>query len=292
MMKSLQLTSMVASTAVVLACVMGMADVAQANSLDQIKKSGTIRIAVANEIPYGYMKGDTAVGLGPSVAKKVLAQMGINKIKWTVIPFGSLIPSLKADRVDMVAASQAVQPQRCSQVAYSQPNTTYGEGLLVKKGNPQNIHSYDDFVNNPKLKMGIVTGADQLGFAQKMHFKSSQIVTLRANADAPAAVATGRIDAYAGTQLTVANLAKKSSRTEQAEPFKDPVIDGKTTRSWGGFTFAKGNDELRKAFDSKLAAFQKTNDWKQVLMKYGLDKQSIEDVHKKTLKELCAKSDA
>lgn len=292
MMKSLRLTSMAAGTAVALACVVGATGTAQANSLQQIKKSGTIRIAVANEIPYGYMKGDTAVGLGPSVAKKVLAEMGINKIKWTVIPFGSLIPSIKADRVDMVASSQAVKPMRCSQVAYSEPNTTYGEGLLVKKGNPQNIHSYDDFVNNSKLKMGIVTGADQLGFAQKMHFKSAQIVTLRANADAPAAVATGRIDAYAGTQLTVANLAKKSGRTEQAEPFTDPVIDGKTTRSWGGFTFAKGNDSLRQAFDAKLAAFQKTDEWRQILMKYGLDKQSIDDVHKKTLKQLCAKPDA
>jgi len=170
---------------------------APAASLQQIKDSGSIRIATANEIPYGYMEGDTAVGLGPSVAKKVLAEMGITDIDWTVTPFGSLIPSLKADRVDMVAASQAFQPQRCSQVDYSRLNSTYGEGLLVKKGNPEDIHGYDSFVNDSSLKFGIVSGANQLGFAQKLGMDSGQIVSLGAAADATSAVATGRIDALA-----------------------------------------------------------------------------------------------
>lgn len=260
---------------------------APAASLQQIKDSGSIRIATANEIPYGYMEGDTAVGLGPSVAKKVLAEMGITDIDWTVTPFGSLIPSLKADRVDMVAASQAFQPQRCSQVDYSRPNSTYGEGLLVKKSNPEDIHGYDSFVNDSSLKFGIVSGANQLGFAQKLGMDSGQIVSLGAAADATSAVATGRIDAYAATQLTVARLAKKSGRVEQALPFTDPVIDGEAQRSWGGFTFAKGNDELRKAFNAKLEAFQ-TDEWRDILKKYGLDKDSIDKVSARTTEQLCS----
>lgn len=288
MMKSMRLTSMAASAAIALACVAGMAGTAQARTLKQIKQSGTIRIAIANEIPYGFMQGDTAVGLGPSVAKHVLKEMGVKHIKWTVVPFGSLIPSLKADRVDMVAASQAIQPQRCTQVDYSIPNSTYGEGVLVKKGNPDNIHGYDAFVKNHNLKFGIVSGANQLGFAQKSGIKSDQIVSLRANSDAISAVTSGRINGYAATQLTVAMLAKKSSRVEQALPFKDPVIDGKPQRSWGGFTFAKGNDALRKAFDKKLAAYQKTDAWKQTMKKYGLDEGSIEKVFNKTTQQLCS----
>lgn len=288
MMKSLRLTSMTAGAAIALACVVGATGTAQARTLEQIKQSGTIRIAIANEIPYGFMQGDTAVGLGPSVAKHVLKEMGINNIKWTVVPFGSLIPSLKADRVDMVAASQAIQPQRCSQVDFSTPNSTYGEGVLVKKGNPKDIHSYEAFVKNPDLKFGIVSGANQLGFAQKSGIKSNQIISLRANSDAISAVTAGRVDGYAATEFTVALLAKKSSRVEAAQPFKDPVIDGKPQRSWGAFSFAKGNDALRKAFNAKLSAYHKTDDWRNTMAKYGMNKTSIDKVSAKTTEQLCS----
>jgi len=269
---------------------LGLAGTPWAGTLQQIKKRGYIRIAVANEIPYGYMNSKgKAEGFGPTVAEHVLKEMGITDIQWTVVPFGSLIPSLKADRVDMVAASQAILPQRCTQVNYSIPNTTYGEGLMVKKGNPKNIHGYKDFVKNRNLKMGIVSGADQLEFAHKVGIKDSQIVTLRANTDAASAVASGRIDAYAGTQLTVVRLAKKSSRVQPADPFQDPIINGHPVRSWGGFTFNKKDTKLRKEFDKHLAAFQKKPQWRQILSHYGLDKHSIDEVHKKTTKELCSK---
>lgn len=269
---------------------LGLTATASAGTLQQIKHRGYIRIAVANEIPYGFMNSKgKAEGFGPTVAEHVLKEMGITDIQWTVMPFGSLIPALKADRVDMVAASQAILPQRCSQVAYSIPNTTYGEGLMVKKGNPENIHGYKDFVKNHKLKMGIVSGADQLEFAHKVGIPDSQIVMLRANTDAASAVASGRIDAYAGTQLTVVRLAKKSSKVEPANPFHDPIINGKPERSWGGFTFNKKDSSLRNEFDKHLAAFQKTAKWKHILSHFGLDHHSIAEVHKKTTKELCSK---
>jgi polar amino acid transport system substrate-binding protein len=214
--------------------------------------------------------------------------MGITNIQWTVMPYGSLIPALKADRVDIVASSLAVLPHRCTQVAYSIPNTTYGEGLMVKKGNPKNIHGYKVFVKNHNLKMGIVSGADQLDFAHAVGIPDSQLVMLNANTDAVSAVASGRIDAYAATQFTVVRLAKKSPRVQPAEPFHNPIVNGESVRSWGAFAFKKGNNSLRKAFDKHLAAFQKTPKWQHILHHFGMDQHSINMVHKKTIKQLCS----
>lgn len=268
---------------------LGLSLMASAGTLKSIKKRGYIRIAVANEIPYGYVtsNGD-ARGFGPDIARAVLKRMGITDIQWTVTEFGSLIPALKANRVDIVAASQNILPARCQQVNFSEPNTSYGEALLVKKGNPENIHGYPDFVKNHKLKMGIVSGADQLDFAQAIGIPSDQLVMLAANTDAVSAVATGRIDAYAATQLTVRRLAMKSNRVEAAEPFHDPIIHGKPIRSWGGFTFNKHDTALLKAFDKNLAAVQKTPFWTKTLKHYGLDQHSINMVHKYTTADLCA----
>jgi len=261
---------------------------ANAVTLQQIKDRGYIQVAVANEIPYGYVNASgEAIGIAPSVAKKVLKKMGITDIQWVVTPFGSLIPGLKAGRFDMVAASQAILPQRCQQVLYSKPNSSYGEGLLVKSGNPDGIHGYMDFKNNPKLKMAIMSGADQLDFAHDMGIPDSQLVTITSNSDAPSAVSAGRADAYAATGLTVERLAKKDKRVAAAEPFQDPVVKGKAVRSWGGFTFAKDSKAFRDEYTRELAAYQKSADYRKTLKSFGLSDHDIDQALAKTTEELC-----
>src|SRR5690554_7443906 len=120
-----------------------------AASLEEIKQRGQIRIAVANEIPYGYVDlNGEAKGAGPDVARQIMKQLGIDKIEWITTSFSSLIPGLRADHFDMVAAEMAILPERCKQVLFSEPNTSYGEGLLVAEGNPHDLHSYQDFAES------------------------------------------------------------------------------------------------------------------------------------------------
>ena len=149
-----------------------------AASLEEIQENGYIRIAVANEIPYGYITPDNqAKGAGPDIAKLIMDKLGIKEIRWVTTNFGSLIPGLKADRFDMVAAEMAILPQRCAEVHFSEPNTSYGEGLLVAKGNPDNLHKYEDFSDNT-LKVAIMAGADQLEMMQALKVDDSRMVTM------------------------------------------------------------------------------------------------------------------
>ncbi|MGO3125683.1 MAG: ectoine/hydroxyectoine ABC transporter substrate-binding protein EhuB, partial [Advenella sp.] len=201
--------------------------------------------------------------------------------------FSSLIPGLKADQFDMVAAEMAILPQRCQQVAFSEPNSSYGEGLLVAEGNPDNLHKYEDFSKSDK-KIAIMAGADQLEMLQKLGVDDSRMVTISNNADAISTVSTGRAAAYAATSLTVSELANKSDKVEPAEKFEDPVIDGKPARSWGGFTFDQGSDDLRKAVNEELTKFKKTPEWKKILTTYGFSEHDLEESTKQTTEQLCA----
>src|ERR1700744_5742038 len=207
---------------------LGLAASAHAAELSQIKKDGYIRGASANEVPYSFMdENGAAKGIGPDVAAAVLKSMGVGEIDWSVTPFGSLIPGLKAKRFDFVAAEQNILPDRCKQVQFTTPNSSYGEGLLVPKGNPKKLHSYDDIKKDPSLKVAIVSGADQLDFFHGVGIPDSQIVMIQANADALSTIQTGRADAYAATELTLAQLIKAGGTgVEQAEPFSDPIIKG------------------------------------------------------------------
>ncbi|HCW93627.1 MAG TPA: ectoine/hydroxyectoine ABC transporter substrate-binding protein EhuB, partial [Flexistipes sinusarabici] len=70
-------------------------------TLQEIKERGYVRVATANEIPYGYVDASgNAMGAGPEVARAVLKRMGIEDIQWVVTSFSSLIPGLKANRFD------------------------------------------------------------------------------------------------------------------------------------------------------------------------------------------------
>ena len=271
----------------VLAMAMGSTAVSAA-TLEEIQESGTIRIAVANEIPYGYVDpSGEAKGAGPDVAKHIVEQLGIENIEWVTAEFSGLIPGLQADRFDMVAAEMAILPQRCEQVIYSEPNTSYGEGLLVAAGNPKDIHAYSDFAEGD-LKVAIMAGADQLEMLQALGVPEENMVTISSNADAISTVSTGRADAYAATGLTASELAGQSNAVEVAGEFTDPVIDGEEVRSWGGFTFAQGSESLRDAVNAELAEFKETDEWRDILTSYGFTEADVEGSFTHTTAELCA----
>ena len=70
--------------------------------------------------------------------------------------------------------------------------------------------------------------------------------------------------------------------------FTDPVIEGKSVRSYGGFDFRPDDKDLYKAFNTALIAFKKTDDYKKILMTYGLSAESVEAARSKSTEDLCA----
>ena len=261
---------------------------AAALTVEEVKEQGYIRAATANEVPYSYMQPDgTSAGIGPDVANQVLKSMGIEEVNWTVTPFGTLIPGLKARRYDFVAAEQNISPERCKQVAFTEPNSSYGEGLLVKKGNPKGLTTYADIAKDPSLTVAVVSGANNVDFLRAVGVKDDQIVFIQANADAIPTVQS-RVDAYAATELTVSELAKDQDQVEQVSPFTDPVVNDQPVRNYGGFAFRPEDKELRDAFNAALVEFRQTDEYKAILANYGLSEQSIAAAADKRVADLSA----
>jgi polar amino acid transport system substrate-binding protein len=261
---------------------------AQALTLEEVKSAGYIQGATANEVPYGYMKEDgSAAGIGPDVAIAVLKRMGVNEVNWTVTPFGTLIPGLKARRFAFAAAEQNISPERCKQVAFTEPNSSYGEGLLVKRGNPKKLTTYADIAKDPTLKVAVVSGANNIDFLRAVGVKDNQIIIIQANADALSTVQT-RADAYAATELTVSKLVEGGKDVEQVKPFTDPIVNGKPVRNYGGFAFRPEDKDLYAAFNKALVEFRATDDYKKILVSYGLSAESIKAAAGKNVADLCA----
>lgn len=265
------------------------AGAAVAATLDEIRDRGTIRIAIADEEPYGFLdENGEARGPGPDVARYVMNELGIGNIEWVVTDFGDLIPGLQEGRFDMAAAEMAILPERCEKVIYSEPNTTYGEGLLVKAGNPRGIRGYDDFRLNDDYRIAIMAGANQRDFLKASGVSEDQIVPIERNVEAVEVIANGKADAYAATSLTVNGLARDNQQVEAARNFVDPVIDGREVRSWGGFAFNRDSTDLRDAVNEVLVPYKYTDEWEDTLTRYGFSKLDVLNSFKYDTARLCS----
>jgi polar amino acid transport system substrate-binding protein len=258
------------------------------DALSKYQKSKTITIGFANEIPYGYKDANGELkGEAPTVALAILKKLGITNVKAVVTEFGSLIPGLKAGRFDMISAGMYITPKRCRQVLFSNPTYAIGESFLVKKGNPKNLHSFEDVAKNDSIKLGVMAGAIESTYAKKTGIKRSQTINFPDYPSGLAALKTGRIDALAGTHLTMLELAKKEASVQQALPFKDPIIEGKEVKGYGAFGFRKNEPSMKKAFDKELAKYLGTKEHIEAVSVYGFGKATL--TNGKTSQELCGK---
>jgi polar amino acid transport system substrate-binding protein len=248
-------------------------------TLQRIKRTGVIRIGYANEAPYAYVDPETGklTGESPEVLRHVVKSMGIEKMEGVLTEFGSLIPGLRAGRFDVIAAGMYITPERAAEISFSNPTYSIGEGFIVQKGNPLNLHSYEDLVNNSKARLGVVAGAIEQQYAKALKVPSDRLVVFP---DAPSAVAgviSGRIEAYGGTSLTVRNMLKKADndRLELADPFTDPVIEGKAARGYGAFGIRKEDEQLRDEINKQLAAFIGTPEHLALVKPLGFTKGEL-----------------
>lgn len=261
---------------------------AQAQStLEEAQSSGSIRIGFANEAPFGYqnIEGELT-GEAPEVAKAVLERMGITEVEGVLTEFGSLIPGLQAGRFDMIAAGMYITPARCEQILFSEPSYAIGEAFAVAEGNPEDLHSYQDFVDNPDLQMGVMAGAVQVGYAEALGIPQDQLVVFPDGPSAVAGVRTGRVDAYAGTALTIQDLVGKNPEgVERAMPFENPVIGGEEILGYGAFGFRKEDEAFRDAFNEVLLEFRGSPEHLALVEPFGFTETEMPE---KTTEELCA----
>lgn len=286
-LSSVSIGSVTAAFSLAFVAVTVVPAVSQADDLQEIRARGFVRGVTANEQPYGYIDPTgKAAGIGPDVATAVLSKLGIEKIEWTVVAFDGLIPGVKANRFDFSAAEQAIRPERCKQVAFSDTTSSYTVGLLVKAGNPKKLHGLEDVAANPGTKLAQMAGAVEL-LADEYKIPRSDRVYIQTASDAIPSLVAGRADAYIATELTVAGLAKLSGDVEAAESKSAPMLGGKPYRNYGAFTFRPEDKELIAAFNTALGEFKKTDEYEKILLSYGLTKPSVEAAREGSTESLC-----
>lgn len=227
-------------------------------TLERIRRTGVARVGFANEAPYAFVGDDGGLtGEAPEIARHILQGLGVGRIEGVLTEFGSLIPGLKAGRFDLIAAGMYITPERCGEIAFSEPTYSIGEAFIVAAENPLDLHSYEDVAANADATLGVVAGTVERNYARLLGIPDDRVVVFPDPPSAIAGVAAGRVDAYAGTRLTIRDLLSKSSGDAlvMASPFHEPSVDGEVLRGYGAFGFRPEDGELLRAFNRALEAF-------------------------------------
>lgn len=253
-------------------------------TLEKAKAAGYIRVGFANEAPFGFATADGKLtGESPEVVKAVLNKMGIAQVDGVLTEFGSLIPGLQAGRFDIIAAGMFVNPKRCEQINFSEPTYGIGQAFLVKAGNPKGLKDYASIAGNGDLKLAVMAGAVESGYAKDSGVKQAQLVVLPDQSSLVKAVQAGRADAAALTALSIADMASKNDGVQSTEPFG--TVAGKSVVGHGAVGFRKADKALFEAFNAELKKFIGSDEHIKLVTPFGFGKGFLPA---KTTAELCS----
>jgi len=244
--------------------------------LSNARSSGTIKIGIAGEEPYGFTDlSGKVTGESPEVARAVLQAMGVKDVTAQQVDFGSLIPGLNAKQFDMVCAGMNITAARCQQAAFSIPDYTALTAFLVKAGNPTGVATFDD-VAKKNLRLAVLGAAVEQGYATDAGVPAGNITTFPGQNELLQAVAAGRVDAAALTDISLKWLAGKNPQAGvMVTTGFTPKVKSASVVSAGGFVFRTADADLKTAFDTELGTLQKSGKWVEIARPFGFSDANL-----------------
>jgi polar amino acid transport system substrate-binding protein len=256
------------------------AEVEEQSTLERAIERGFIRVAIANEPPYtSVTAGGEVTGAEPDVARAVFQRLGIDDIQGTVTPYASMIPGLQADRWDAVTAGLFMNPERCEQVAYSEPVIVSTESFAVPSGNPESILTIQNLLDNSDLSVAALAGAYEENLLLEAGVPEAQLVPVQDARSGMEAVESGRANAFMLPTLSLNDIAPDHPSLEITSFIEDVPPAG------SGIAFRPEDSDLRDAYNAEPIEFRKTDEFREIMNGWGFDPDAGAAT---SMEELCA----
>lgn len=255
-----------------LAIISGVAALWQDRSLTRLREKGVIRIGYAVEAPYAFLKGGGRVtGESPEVARRIVARLGLGRVEWCQMEFGSLLAGLESGRFDVVAAGMFITPERARRVAFSEPTFHVQQGLLVARGNPRQLHAYEQAQAQAEIRVAAIWGSVEEALLRRLGVPEARLIRVPDALAGRVAVESGVADALALSSPTIQWMAlqEQLGKTEMARPFVPAELARRERLGYGGFVFRKRDRQLQSAWNAELRAFIGSPEHRQLLAEFG-----------------------
>lgn len=223
------------------------AHAAQADQLDDIRKAGKVRVAIAIGTPlFSYADADLQpTGSDVETAKLLAQDLGV-KLEIVPITTAARIPTLQAQRADLVISSLSITEERAKVVDFSIPYSA----ITIMVGAPKDmkIASYADLAGK-RIGLTRATTNDTLTTKEA---KGAEIMRYEDDATLITSVVTGQVDIFSSTPSNMGEINKRAAGKNFEMKFSQ--LD-----SGLGITMNKGEPKLKEWI----------NDWVSTNLKNG-----------------------
>ncbi|RWQ13515.1 ectoine/hydroxyectoine ABC transporter substrate-binding protein EhuB [Mesorhizobium sp.] len=250
-----------------------MAGSASAQSLlEKIRNGDAIRLGFTNEPPGAYPgENNEPLGLVNAMTLDILKRMGTTKVEAVVTEWGSLIPGLQAGRFDIITGGMYIKPERCRNVLFSEPIATAKDALIVPKGNPEGLHSYED-VRDKGLTLATGAGYTAVKVAQDLGIADDKIMQVAGPPEIVQAVKAGRAAAGGFDYMIATRFVGKDQSVELADPYTSPV-----SSDYPAIAFPLTDQAAVDAFNAVLKDYLGSDEMMASVGEYGYGKGNLPD---------------
>lgn len=247
---------------------------------DAVRGSGhhTLRALYAIEPPFAFIdRNGRVTGEAPEVLRVVARKAGYSDVEFVHAEFVHLLHDLQAGRADVVAAGMFVTPERARRVRFTRPTARVGSALLVARGNPLDLHSYESLLLRPDAVLAVVDGSVEPVAAQRAGVPVSRIQRHGDATGAVVAVIEGRADALALSDVSLRHFLATAGFTgvELAEPFTPPERDGKPDAGWPAFALRQQDEALARRLDNALGEFIGSAEHRALVEAFGFGADNL-----------------
>ncbi len=241
-------------------------------SLSRLQQKGIIRIGYAVEAPYAFLKENGEVtGESPEVAKWIVARLGIRSINWWQSELGLLVSELESGHFEVIAAGMFITLKRSQHVSFSEPTFHVRQGMLVAKGNPRQIHSYQQAVKETDYKIAVIKDAVEEALLLRLGALEHQLVLVPDALPGRVAVESGIADGLALSSPAIQWMAlhEQLGKTEMATPFEQSELALKERFGFGAFAFRKNDRQLLSAWNEVQKSFIGSAEHQKSVSEFG-----------------------
>jgi polar amino acid transport system substrate-binding protein len=247
-------------------------------TLERMRSAGVARIGISGERPYGYLGTDGSVtGEAPTVARAVLAELGVGGVEAVQVPFGRLLTGLLDGQCDLVAAGTTITPGRCGRVAFSRPDFLAPLAFLVPEGNPLGLRTLGGAARS-RTRLGLLDGSAEQEYALSAGVSPTAITTYDGQSTLYRAVASGEVPAAVLTRISLLDEHARNPGTRvQVTPGFAPTttLTGEPVYPAGAFAFRPEDTDLVVAFDTALGELQTSGRWLETVRPFGFDDENL-----------------
>ncbi|MFC3629304.1 transporter substrate-binding domain-containing protein [Paracoccus angustae] len=225
---------------------------ADARSVEEAKASGTVRIGIQGDnCPWGCINSaGEADGYDAAMGRAFAEHLGV-EAEFVPLAVANRIPALTTDKVDVLFATMAMNPERAQSIQFSVPYAANQMSVVGPKD--ADMSSADKLAD---YRIGVPRSAAQDTALTALVPEGTNIMRFDDDAATIQALMSGQVDAVGGNQFYI-------TRIEQGAPGK---YENKLplTALYNGVGTRLGEADWNQAVNAFLTEFMATDEYKGI----------------------------